>query len=222
MTEVDEAQDGAERAEVMVRFREHYSFLMKSAREFDAGDHSEALRMALSVRTISYDDGPGDSALLQLGAKREMLWRSFYIPPALDIPEDTPEIGSSLHGIAYAADGSTYLEPLDFGPDGRYVPYDDWWTGEPVVQFGDASITRKQLVLGLANQDGGAHVDLAGHHISALFAGSPTFLSRDGAEKQRSEQRASQRDLLQIQMRAVASEVLHSINRAEQAGLIHL
>ena len=220
MTEVDEAPNDPDRDDVLVRFSDIRGHLVKSARDFDSGDHSEALRMALAVRTLSYDEGRGRSVLTQLGAKPDMVWRSFYVPFGLDIPPGTPTFSSSLHGLHVAADGSSYLEPLDFGQEGRFVSYNSWWTAEPVVQFGEGNITRKQLVLGLANQDGGGHVDLAGHHISTLFAASPTFLSRDGAALHGSAQRASQRDLLQIQMRTVASEVLHSIENAEQAGLI--
>lgn len=220
MPEIDDPQKSADRAEVLVRFREVRGHLLKSAREFDAGDHSEALRMAVAVRNLSYEGGAGHSILTQLGAKPKMLWRSFYTPFGFDVPAGTPTVASCLHGIRVAADGSMSLMPLDFAPDGREVAYDEWWTGEPVVQFGSGNTTRMQLVLGLANQDGGAHVDLNGRHISALFASSPTFLSRRGAELEVSEQRAAQRDLLQIQMRTVANEVIHSIDNAEKGGLI--
>lgn len=216
----DEAKDGFERAEVMIRFRENLGFLVTSARHFDSGVHAEALRLAMTVRNLSYEGGQGDSILTQIGAKPGMRWQSYYTPFAMEVPEGTPVFGSSLYGMVFAADGSTSLEPLDFGPNGRQVSYDDWWTGEPVIEVGEDRFTRKQLVLGLANQDGGGHVDLTGDKISALFANSPKFLREDGTEFQGVEQRALQRDLLQTQMRTVANEVFHSIRNAAHAGLI--
>lgn len=214
------ALGGSGRTGVMVRYRENLGFLARSAQAFDAGDHAEALRLATTVRNLSYDEGYGDSILKQIGAKPAMLWQSSYVPFAMEVPEGTPIAGVSLYGIALAADGSTYLEPLDFGPDGREVSYDDWWAVEPVVQFGDSQITRRQLVLGLANQDGGAHVDLTGNHIAALFAASPELVRPGGGPLEDAEQLAFQRDLLQVQMRTVANEVHHSITNAERAGLI--
>jgi len=222
MTEVNDAADGSGHEDVMIRFKENMGFLISSARAFDSGDHAEALRLAAVVRTLSYDEGRGHSILTQLGAKPKMLWRSYYTPFGLDIPEGTPVFGSSLHSVAFAADGSSYLEPVDFGGEGRQMSYDEWWVGEPVVEFGEGHITRRQLVLGLVNQDGGAHVDLAGDHITALFAGSPTFLRPDGTEMEGAEQRLFQRDVLQIEMRTVANELFHSIRNAAHAGLIRL
>lgn len=42
------------------------------------------------------------------------------------------------------------------------VPFDDWWTGEVFrlgSSFNDPKYTRKDIVLGTADADGGAHVD---------------------------------------------------------------
>lgn len=222
MPDMGDAVDSPGLNDLMIRFKENMGFLIGSARAFDAGDHAEALRLATVVRTLSYDDGRGDSILTQIGAKPKMRWRSYYAPFGLDVPDDTPMFGSSLYGMAFAADGSAHLEPLDFGGEGRHVSYDDWWVGEPVVEFGDSHITRRQLVLGLANQDGGAHVDLSGSHITALFAGSPTFTRVDGKMAEGTEHRALLRDMLQIQMRTVANEVFHSIKNAADGGLIEL
>lgn len=220
MVDDDKPTSQVERAAVMIRYRENLGFLMKSAAAFDAGDHAEALRLATAVRTLSYDDGRGDSILTQIGAKPRMEWRSFHAPFALGVSEGASVFGSSLHGTIYSGDGSTRFGPLDFGPDGRQVSYEDWWAGEPVVEFGEGHVSRRQLTLGLANQDGGAHVDLTGSYITALFAGSPNFAREDEVELQAEEQLALQRDLLQIQMRTIASEVLHSITNAQVVGLI--
>lgn len=220
MVNDDKPTSHTDRAAVLIRYRENLGFLLKSAAAFDAGDHAEALRMATAVRTLSYDAGQGDSILTQIGTKPRMRWRSFYVPFALEVPEGASVFGSSLHGTVQSADGPTRFGPLDFGADGRQVSYEEWWAGEPVVEFGEGHVSRRQLTLGLANQDGGAHVDLTGSHITALFAGSPKFAREDRIELEAGEQLALQRDLLQIQMRTIATEVLHSIRNAQVAGLI--
>jgi len=47
------------------------------------------------------------------------------------------------------------LHPLSVGP----VPFDDWWNRVIIRDQAGVEFTRRDLVLALANQDGGAHVD---------------------------------------------------------------
>ncbi|MBF4635787.1 hypothetical protein ITJ38_15350 [Agreia pratensis] len=133
---------------------------------------------------------------------------------------DTPAYGSSLFGLVWGQNDSQSLEPLDFGPDGRTASYEAWWIEEPVIEFGARHITRRQLVLGLANQDGGAHVDLHGKHISELRESSPTFLDETGEALPYNAQTFRQRELLHIQMRAVTAEFMHSISNSRAANLV--
>jgi hypothetical protein len=42
---------------------------------------------------------------------------------------------------------------------GKFVPVDEWWEQVVLVMGQKAWITRRKLVLGAANKDGGAHVD---------------------------------------------------------------
>lgn len=41
----------------------------------------------------------------------------------------------------------------------RFIPFTDWWDTEVVCLTAGVRMTRKSLVLAVANQDGGAHVD---------------------------------------------------------------
>jgi hypothetical protein len=41
----------------------------------------------------------------------------------------------------------------------RFIPFADWWEREVVCLTAGVRMTRKSLVLAVANQDGGAHVD---------------------------------------------------------------
>lgn len=60
-------------------------------------------------------------------------------------------------------DGAEYEPPLDFGPPDRYIKgkvnFDDYWNKIVFVDNNQNKLTRKQLVLAVANKDGGAHVD---------------------------------------------------------------
>jgi hypothetical protein len=41
----------------------------------------------------------------------------------------------------------------------RFIPFTDWWETEIICLTAGVRMTRKSLVLAVANQDGGAHVD---------------------------------------------------------------
>jgi hypothetical protein len=56
---------------------------------------------------------------------------------------------------------SLFWVPLNDGPlgQGRRVSFEDWWAKPILVAPDGRQITRSGLVLTVANQDGGAHVD---------------------------------------------------------------
>jgi hypothetical protein len=41
----------------------------------------------------------------------------------------------------------------------RFIPFEEWWDIENIFDSGNSSLTRKDLVLSVANKDGGAHFD---------------------------------------------------------------
>jgi hypothetical protein len=49
--------------------------------------------------------------------------------------------------------------PLGDAPLKRFIPFTDWWKTEIVCLTAGVRMTRKSLVLAVANTDGGAHVD---------------------------------------------------------------
>ena len=59
--------------------------------------------------------------------------------------------------------GPVYVAPLDDGPPSRYNKprkrFDEWWNAVIILDEGGQKFTRKDLVLALANKEGGAHVD---------------------------------------------------------------
>lgn len=54
-------------------------------------------------------------------------------------------------------------EPLRFVPklqaDFNEASFSDWWESHTITNAAGTTVTRKRIVLGAANQDGGAHVD---------------------------------------------------------------
>jgi hypothetical protein len=67
-------------------------------------------------------------------------------------------------GLVFVAMGppeTRYVAMLDNVPITTQVPFDQWWDAPVFIDRDRISLTRKQLVVIAANQDGGAHVDPA-------------------------------------------------------------
>jgi len=131
--------------------------LKSSADAFDQGETAEAKRLALGVRILVHDTGRSRSLLTLLGRKANLLLLDTAIPVS-------PSSASSHFGLAMVAaktgGGGTPIAFLDGGPrQPSLVRFQDWWNGVVFVDSQGRSFSRQDLVLIVADQDGGAHVD---------------------------------------------------------------
>lgn len=147
------------------QLEEQLRFLESSAAAFDAGEAAEAKRIALATRLLLHDHGQSKSLLGQLGRK---VTTRFWDSAQPRHPDDLSGIYHGLIGMWVPSGSDTgpgfdYLAPLDTLPPeiGRYVEFDTWWNAPVFVVGNDVSISRADLVLAVANTDGGAHVDAA-------------------------------------------------------------
>ncbi len=117
--------------------------------------------------------------------------------------------------IAGGPDGGTVCyEPLCYDPSLRrdlFRPFGDWWTRLVIRDAEGNRFSRENLVLAVADQDGGAHVDSEIDEnyakLSRLHSLGFTF-SKGGAEpKQWTE------NPVPVALRQIAAEVLWSLER---------
>jgi hypothetical protein len=147
-------------------------YIATSCREFDDGNHDEAIRIATSLRVIFHQTGKSTSLLTHLSATYTRIRTSVFKPP---YPQDwfsplasiktkvhvdknrvkTPPDASPLEVVS----PPTYRPLINKVPFKRYISAPDWWGSEPAMIFHKKKITRKDIVLWAANKDGGAHVD---------------------------------------------------------------
>jgi hypothetical protein len=142
---------------------EQLGFLDASASAYDDGVESEAKRLAVTLRTLVHD-GPGSRSLLtHLGLRDRLPWTD---SAAGIVREAALAIGSGLcvtrmdltNGMTRYAAPLGDLAPERIHPGAAFV---DWWE-DPVLTDADGNeFTRRDFVLGVANKDGGAHVDSA-------------------------------------------------------------
>jgi hypothetical protein len=117
--------------------------------------------MATNIRILVYDKGDSSRSLLkQLGRKHI----NFYdTSRGIDHQNLIPAIQHSLAVMRLEMSGSAtyrpYLDDLLPPGNGRFVRFEDWWNA-PVMLDSERNVwTRKDIVLIVANKDGGAHVD---------------------------------------------------------------
>jgi hypothetical protein len=135
------------RQDLEQRLGEHIKWLRSSAQAFDAGDASEAKRIATAMRTLVHDTGVSRGLLVQAGMRDRIPWLS-----AVELEPD---------GFA----GPPWLETVDM-PGYRHIPgipefectFQEWWKGR-LLEYKATPIDRAWFVLRTTNFDGGAHVD---------------------------------------------------------------
>ncbi len=139
-------------AEFLKLLENSVAWLRRSAEAFDAGAHDEARRLATVLRVLLHDTAKSKSLLGQLGKKMMLLNSGFPAQPG-----HVGQWGQLLlveHGPTIR-----YRACLDDGPPGTTVGFDTWWNTRVLTDGVASHLTRRDLVLGAANQDGGAHVD---------------------------------------------------------------
>jgi hypothetical protein len=174
-------------AQTQDELREHLadqvSFIRSSEEAFDGGAIAEAKRLAHHLRVLLHDTATSHALLEQIGVLGSMVFfdsagevdpvtesnltimevghdgaqyrATLRDPPAmLDLPS-LPEPWRSQKAAAFQrAKGRPKLE------EGAWRPFDVWWRTEEVVKDDHGlTFSRRELVLAVANQDGGSHVD---------------------------------------------------------------
>ncbi len=131
---------------------DHLSFIEKSANEFDRGDTSEVLRIATSLRVIFHQTAKSVALLEHLNAWDIMLLTAYTDLKGLK--EDVPAAP-----ILQFDNPFTCLYMNEDQSNDEYVTVKEWWNEDPVTAGLGEWITRKDIVMWVANKDGGAHVD---------------------------------------------------------------
>lgn len=140
--------------EIHEQWNDQIEFIKESISAFDNGNEKEARRIATAIRVMFHDTSNSSSIYKQL--KKDLIFKSltdFYSPANL--------ISSwLLLQLSLRSDGLKYLPNLDESSHTRifFMTFDDWWNQ---IIFDDKSnyFTRKDVILFVANKDGGAHLD---------------------------------------------------------------
>ena len=135
---------------------EQISYLKSSANIYDSGDKSEAKRLATTIRVLMHDTKRSKSLLNLLNMKHTK-----FLDTAMPRVKGDISAYTGLLYIELDSDGERYSPMLDDYPPecGIMMDFDRWWNQVVVIDDRKNELSRKDLVLIAANQDGGAHVD---------------------------------------------------------------
>jgi hypothetical protein len=141
---------------------EQCGFLRKSCDAFYAGDQTEAVRIAVAIRVFVHDTNRSEALLKQLRP-------DFLTLPISDKVAFLPAKGEQWQmrievpvGFAMSTEGIVPYAPDLKSPSYAQVTLEDWWNRSCLkipINGGIGQYSRKDLVLVLANKEGGAHVD---------------------------------------------------------------
>jgi len=144
------------------QLEDQLSLLSVLAENYDAGKTVVAKSMATNIRVLVHDTSSSHSLLGQLGLKGGKFFdTSSSLEDSTSV--DAVIIGSfcGLVGVAVGSSNQTYIPYLDDVPGniGDFVEFDKYWNKVIFVDNDKNRFTRREIVLAVANQDGGAHVE---------------------------------------------------------------
>jgi hypothetical protein len=143
-------------------------FLTRSAALYDAGEESEAKRLATTIRILVHESTSSRSLLGQLGLLDLVEFADSADP--ISAANLLPTLGLLVMRVSFGEGaGAVYMPRLDASPVGsRPRRFRDWWA-DPVTSIPGRklSYSRRDYVLGTSDREGGAHVDA---NVDAMFA----------------------------------------------------
>lgn len=144
------------KAELIESFKNQLHSLADLSELFDSGKEHIFQDIATKIRVIFHNSNSSKSLVKQLKLE--------HIPmncSALKYSQSNMVSHLGLVGFAIGTSTAKYRAPLDDIPVlKKHVTQENWWNSNKViVDSRKIAFTRRQLVLEVANTDGGAHVD---------------------------------------------------------------
>lgn len=144
---------------LMRNLKEQVSFMISSCQAYDRGAIAEAKRLSVTVRMLVHDTSSSTSLLGQLDSK---VTASFYNTA----PKETPRSICGYFGLIglamrpnIAGVFAPRLDNLQKVAKPYMVPFAEWWDTVVIRDEEGKTFSRKEIILNIANKDGGAHVD---------------------------------------------------------------
>lgn len=194
------------REELLHHLEEQLGFLRLSAESFDEGYLGEAKRMALVIRILVHDTGRSTSLLNQLEMKD-----IDFLNTASKYNPNNLIAQTLLLSIRISSDsGSQFIANLDNEEKKEWIKFDDWWETIVLSDKYGQTLTRKELILSVADQDGGAHID---PKINEKYGNITRLNTLDVYQNKDGEKQGPLKKSHLISVRQIAHEVLITLDK---------
>lgn len=145
------------------KLEEQRHLLAKSIKEFAEGDLAEAVRLAVCMRVLVHE-GRSKPLLAQL-TKNYLELEILDRKPPQNEGEKLPPgmhraVVMSVPISVKISEKGVFLNPSLDVPDFAPSILGKWWRREALILPGLGGLSRREIVLGLADKEGGAHVDV--------------------------------------------------------------
>ncbi len=147
--------------ELRAHLDEQLEFLRLSSKSYDSGFTGEAKRMATTIRVLVHDTPKSISLLKQLNLKNGKFFSTSIKESTLGSGQQRVGSYAGLVGVFVGRNVSSYVPYLDETPSGitGYIDFDNYWNETIFIDNKGNKFSRKDIVLSVADQDGGSHVD---------------------------------------------------------------
>jgi hypothetical protein len=195
------------------KFDDHMRLVAVLCECYDRGDEIVALSITTAIRVLVHDTGSSTSLLTHLVSKSgQYLSTNFRDPLQLVHLGLVRRINVGVHdGVGGEAkywplcDEKYFRAPKEHF---KLLAFDDWW-GERIFENSRSCLTRRDLVLAVANKDGGAHFDAEVEEryddFRQSWSGGSSLVGRQSGEK-----RGYDNVPIHPAVRQIAYELLHS------------
>lgn len=145
------------RGELITELNDQVALLVHACRSFDGGLEPIGKHIALSLRVLLHQTRNAQALLQQLGLRSKRFMDTAHDLNPRNLMTDCPltfmRVGSpSPRFLALCQTGG--------GPLGeRWLPFEKWWNNNVIKDNRGRFFSRRELVLNVANTDGGGHVD---------------------------------------------------------------
>ena len=196
---------------VQKNFLDQLTFLEASLKSYDDGRREEYKRIAVAIRVLLHDNRNSTSLAEQLGLKGQFFIS--YVPP---LNPHNLSSESNLIIVHMTDTSADYLPALDFSPFGpEFLDFDMWWNRIVIKDSKGNLFSRRDLVLTVADQDGGAHsdpeIDSAYHDLANL--NSMGWVFSDGSTE------SFLRGIEQASLRHIGFEVITTLRKAWESWI---
>lgn len=161
---MNESRVKRSRSDLLQELGDQIALLVNACESFDRGLEAIGKHIALSLRVLLHHHRNSQALLQQLDMRSKRFMDSAGILSESNMLTDCPlcamRIGSNEAYLPLCAVGG--------GPMGtRWIPFEEWWNNSVVKDNMNRRFNRRDLILHVADTDGGAHVDPA---LDAAYA----------------------------------------------------